>query len=92
MKLSDFGIAVIADATQSHTGTRGSYAWLAPEVIDPDHFGLRHAQSTFASDIYSFACVCVEVGLFLKFIPQSQTECTPFAIFKLQSTNIYLFV
>ncbi|KAJ3485630.1 hypothetical protein NLI96_g4832 [Meripilus lineatus] len=61
MKLTDFGMAVIAEATQSHTGTRGSYAWLAPEVIDPDHFGLKHAQSTFASDIYSFACVCVEL-------------------------------
>lgn len=69
MKLADFGLALVVDATQSLTGTRGSFGWLAPELFDPELFGLSHAQPTFASDVYSFACVCVEVGIFVIFIP-----------------------
>ncbi|KAJ3482581.1 hypothetical protein NLI96_g6880 [Meripilus lineatus] len=63
MKLADFGLAVIAEAGQSLSVTirGGAFGWLAPELIDPESFGFVDARPTFASDIYSFACVCIEV-------------------------------
>lgn len=63
MRLADFGLAVIAEAGQSLTVTTrgGAFGWLAPELIDPESFGLDSTRPTFASDVYSFACVCIEV-------------------------------
>jgi hypothetical protein len=34
--------------------------WMAPELIDPDRFGLPFRRTT-ATDVYAFACVCLEV-------------------------------
>ncbi len=64
MRLTDFGLAVIAAAGHSLTTTTrgGAFGWLAPELIDPDMFGETSSRPTFASDIYSFACVCIEVS------------------------------
>ncbi|KAJ3485618.1 hypothetical protein NLI96_g4827 [Meripilus lineatus] len=63
MRLADFGLAVIAEAGQSLTVTTrgGAFGWLAPELIDPESFGLDSTRPTFASDVYSFACVCIEL-------------------------------
>ncbi|KAJ3482587.1 hypothetical protein NLI96_g6879 [Meripilus lineatus] len=63
MKLADFGLAVIAEAGESLTATirGGAFGWLAPELIDPESFGLPNTRPTFASDVYSFACVCIEL-------------------------------
>lgn len=36
----------------------GATAWLSPELLDPD---VDEVRPTYASDIYSFACVIVEV-------------------------------
>ena len=36
---------------------------MAPELIDPAMFGLAKFRRTRATDIYSFACVCVEVRI-----------------------------
>lgn len=63
MKLTDFGLAAIAEAGQSLTLTTrgGAFGWMAPELIDPEFFGFENDRPTFESDVYSFACVCVEV-------------------------------
>ncbi|THH28475.1 hypothetical protein EUX98_g5723 [Antrodiella citrinella] len=62
--LTDFGTALIAEATAYNYGSAhggGAMYWQAPEVIDPDHFGLPSGRTTYASDMYSFACTCVEL-------------------------------
>ncbi|KAF7340961.1 PINc domain-containing protein [Mycena sanguinolenta] len=38
----------------------GSVYWMAPELLDPDRFGMRFAR-TPASDVYAFGCVCLEL-------------------------------
>lgn len=65
VRLTDFGMALIADATaynyaSIHGG--GATRWQAPELIDPEEFGFTTSRPTYASDVYSFACICTEVG------------------------------
>ncbi|KAJ7802403.1 hypothetical protein B0H14DRAFT_1660481 [Mycena olivaceomarginata] len=65
--LSDFGLATIfseADSTAAMTSSSnraGSTQWLAPELIDPKSFGCERYVRTTASDVYAYACVCVEL-------------------------------
>ena len=63
VKLADFGLSVFADgASNSYASVRaGATRWLAPELIDPAEFGKQSSRPTFMSDIYSFACVVIEV-------------------------------
>ncbi|KAF7374477.1 Kinase-like protein [Mycena sanguinolenta] len=59
--LADFGLSIFSDATSLLTTNRGGSAyWMAPELLDPDRFGMRFAR-TPASDVYSFGCVCLEL-------------------------------
>ncbi|KAJ7105676.1 kinase-like domain-containing protein [Mycena epipterygia] len=61
--LADFGLSALADdATPSmSSSTRaGSFYWMAPELLDPDRFGLKFVR-TPATDVYAFGCVCVEL-------------------------------
>ncbi|KAJ6624247.1 kinase-like domain-containing protein [Mycena sp. CBHHK59/15] len=60
--LADFGLTSLADATTAtYTSHRaGSIRWMAPELIDPEHFGHRFVR-TAASDVYAFGCVCLEL-------------------------------
>nr|GAT45693.1 kinase-like protein [Mycena chlorophos] len=61
--LADFGLAVFSDATlathTSHSG--GSVRWMSPELHFPQSCGLDSFRRTFASDVYSFAFVCIEL-------------------------------
>ncbi|KAJ7115954.1 kinase-like domain-containing protein [Mycena epipterygia] len=61
--LADFGLAVFSDATAAtHTSNHGgSVRWMGPELHYPQSCGLETFQRTYASDVYSFACVCVEL-------------------------------
>lgn len=61
--ISDFGLAVYAQAGSTKYGSSrgGNVRWLAPELIDPEQFGSDSTRPTFASDIYSLGCLCVEV-------------------------------
>ncbi|KAF7370567.1 hypothetical protein MSAN_00689100 [Mycena sanguinolenta] len=61
--LADFGLAVFSDATAAtHTSQHGgSVRWMAPELHFPESCGLQTFKRTFASDVYSFAFVCVEL-------------------------------
>ncbi|KAF9269180.1 kinase-like protein [Marasmius fiardii PR-910] len=62
-RLADFGLAVFSDATVGTSSSHhaGSVRWMAPELHHPQSFGLKYFRRTFASDVYSFACVCVEL-------------------------------
>ncbi|ESK85293.1 kinase-likeprotein [Moniliophthora roreri MCA 2997] len=61
--IADFGLAVFSDVTLGTNSSQhgGSVRWMAPELLDPGTFGLEHFRRTFASDVYSFACVCTEL-------------------------------
>ncbi|KAF7347172.1 Kinase-like protein [Mycena venus] len=59
--LADFGLSIFSDATASMSTNRGgSPYWMAPELLNPDQFGLKFAR-TCASDVYAFGCVCFEL-------------------------------
>ncbi|KDQ58177.1 hypothetical protein JAAARDRAFT_95974, partial [Jaapia argillacea MUCL 33604] len=67
--LADFGLANFADTTKvATTKQHGSTRWMAPELVLPERFGVKFRR-TFASDVYAFGCVCVEV----------YTGCPPFS-------------
>jgi serine/threonine protein kinase len=58
-QLADFGLAIMTDATLGMTSTArsGSARWMAPELLD---YQLEFKR-TEASDVYVFACLCIEV-------------------------------
>ncbi|KAK7025281.1 hypothetical protein R3P38DRAFT_2953753 [Favolaschia claudopus] len=62
-RLADFGLAVFSDATAAtHTSHHGgSVRWMSPELHYPQSCGLETFKRTFASDVYSFAFVCIEL-------------------------------
>ncbi|KAJ7577104.1 kinase-like domain-containing protein [Mycena floridula] len=62
--IADFGLAVFAEATFATTHQAGSIRWMAPELHDPHSFGLKTWQRSLSSDVFSFACVCIEVRKF----------------------------
>ncbi|KAJ6486751.1 kinase-like domain-containing protein [Mycena sanguinolenta] len=66
--LSDFGLAMSIDDADSTTAgatsssnRAGSVRWFAPELIDPTKFGCPKFVRTKASDVYAYACVCLEL-------------------------------
>ncbi|KAJ7231335.1 kinase-like domain-containing protein [Mycena rebaudengoi] len=60
--LADFGLTSFTDTTVATTTSHraGAIRWMAPELIDPDRFGLPFRRTT-AADVYAFACVCLEL-------------------------------
>ncbi|KAJ7238886.1 kinase-like domain-containing protein [Mycena rebaudengoi] len=60
--LADFGLTSFTDATTATTTSHraGTLRWTAPELIDPDRFGIQFRRTT-ASDVYAFACMCLEL-------------------------------
>ncbi|KAJ7202206.1 kinase-like domain-containing protein, partial [Mycena haematopus] len=59
--LADLGLSIFSDATSLLTTNRGGSAyWMAPELLDPNRFGIEFAR-TPASDVYAFGCVCFEL-------------------------------
>ncbi|KAJ7170995.1 kinase-like domain-containing protein [Mycena filopes] len=60
-RLADFGLAVFADDPLAPTKRGGSLRWMAPELIHPQSCRLDIFQRTFASDMYAFGCVCLEL-------------------------------
>ncbi|KII91233.1 hypothetical protein PLICRDRAFT_104444, partial [Plicaturopsis crispa FD-325 SS-3] len=61
IRLADFGLSVFLDATISKSHNAGTVRWMAPELHDPETFGLEHALRTPASDMYAFSHVCMEI-------------------------------
>ncbi|KAJ7301097.1 kinase-like domain-containing protein [Mycena albidolilacea] len=56
-QLADFGLAIVTDATRNSTKERGSSRWMAPELHDHE----LEFKRTEASDVYAFACLCIEI-------------------------------
>ncbi|KAJ7468602.1 kinase-like domain-containing protein [Mycena latifolia] len=65
--LADFGLASVIEGSTtdgtltSSTNHAGSGRWFAPELIQPKSFGCEKFKRTPASDVYAFACVCLEL-------------------------------
>ncbi|THH26666.1 hypothetical protein EUX98_g7522 [Antrodiella citrinella] len=61
--LTDFGMSLLTEATAynySSVHGGGALRWSAPELIDPEEFGLKSSRPTPASDVFSFACTAIE--------------------------------
>lgn len=65
-RLADFGLTVFSDSTAvTRTSNRsGSVRWMAPELLHPQSVGANQFRRTYQSDVYAFACVCLEVRTF----------------------------
>jgi serine/threonine-protein kinase TNNI3K len=63
IRLADFGLAAFfeSELEDSSLNEGGSARWTAPELQDPERLGDGTFRRTFASDMYSFGCVCIEV-------------------------------
>ena len=61
VRLADFGLAVFSEAEGARGSLRGGATpWLSPELLDPEE-DEEEGRPTYASDIYSFGCVMIEV-------------------------------
>ena len=63
--LTDFGMSVIVEAAPPQEGSGqfgGHLCYMAPELIDPETFGMDNGRPTRASDMYAFGCTAVEVS------------------------------
>ncbi|TFK46551.1 kinase-like protein [Heliocybe sulcata] len=60
VRLTDFGLAAIAESTPS-TRSGGSIRWMAPELLDPEFFGLTTSSRSQEADVFSFAMLCIEI-------------------------------
>ncbi|KAK7682508.1 hypothetical protein QCA50_014308 [Cerrena zonata] len=61
--LADFGLSVFAESNSRQNGSSrgGNPRWMAPEQLDPEGCGKNSDRPTIHSDVFSFACVCVEL-------------------------------
>jgi len=63
--LIDFGSSMLlksglADVSQSHDDSPGTPRWMAPEALRPGRYPI-----TQKVDVWSFACLCIEVSKFV---------------------------
>ena len=69
-RIADFGLARVIDSqattiNSSAADGRGNLRWQAPELLQTNHFGKDTGKVTTESDVYSFACVILEVCIWL---------------------------
>ena len=53
-KLADFGFAKVINSYEPNTPRRGSYPWMAPEVMTSSNYGVK-------ADVYSFGMLMYEI-------------------------------
>ncbi|TCD66074.1 hypothetical protein EIP91_001832 [Steccherinum ochraceum] len=63
-RLTDFGMALLTESTaygyaSLHGG--GAIRWKAPELSDPEEYGVEGMRPTPASDVFSFSCMVIEL-------------------------------
>ena len=59
--VADFGQAFLLDnPARELTNAGGSLPWMAPELLVPESFDVDF-RPTYATDMYAFACTCIEV-------------------------------
>ncbi|EKM54989.1 uncharacterized protein PHACADRAFT_255260, partial [Phanerochaete carnosa HHB-10118-sp] len=60
VRLADFGLSDFCDASFASVGSAsaGATRYMAPEILFPEKYGLRHVRHTPESDVHSFA-MCV---------------------------------
>ena len=65
IQIGGFGRSAVHDVESRYEGLPSGlgWAWTAPELMAPGAFGFQLPVPTRASDIYSFACICVEVSM-----------------------------
>jgi len=74
--VTDFGLCTLVhDSKVQFTPTSSGYPcgtmrWQAPELLRYQESGQKSERKSLASDIYSFGCVCYEVG-FIDSTPRS---------------------
>ena len=67
-RLADFGLSRVVDSQASLVSAnsqkgRTSVRWQAPELLDPASFKEETGNVSTRSDVYSLACVFIEVSL-----------------------------
>ena len=60
VQLADFGLALFADSTMTCSHAGGAIRWICPQLMRG-----TLSRPNFSCDIYSYACVCIEVSKFL---------------------------
>jgi len=65
-RLTDFGLLTIASdcanpSSSSSSTNSGTARWMGPELLHPDHFGLKSSRRTVKSDCYALGMVIYEV-------------------------------
>ncbi|THH29179.1 hypothetical protein EUX98_g5005 [Antrodiella citrinella] len=64
VRLTDFGMGLYADASPHKYASKhggGAFQYRAPELHDPEEFDRDDSRPTVESDIFAFACVCIEL-------------------------------
>lgn len=59
-KLTDFGLSILHGAGTTTMGTHSGH-WGTVRFMAPELFTQEGVTATFASDVYAFGCVCIEV-------------------------------
>ncbi|KAL4257574.1 Protein kinase domain-containing protein [Pleurotus pulmonarius] len=64
VQIADFGLAVLAETAFSDESSpaTGAVRWMAPELFEPFQDSEEESGRTKATDVYSFACTCVELS------------------------------
>jgi len=65
-RLADFGLLIILSDSTNPTPSSsftigGTMRWMSPELLAPNHFGLKDCRPTKESDCYAFGMVIYEV-------------------------------
>lgn len=62
--LADFGLAEMVSTTSlaiTNAAAGGTVRWMAPELLNPEIYGLANSKSSKESDVYAFGMVIYEV-------------------------------
>lgn len=78
-RITDFGLSTAIDSQASSAvatsrGGKGAIRWQAPELLNVEQSESSPGTVTRKSDVYAYACVCLEVSWFLDFWCSSYSD------------------